>query len=94
MELVQPTGNIYEAVVIIAKRAKRIAFRTKEELKEKFAELVSNSDTLEEVFENKEHIEISKYYEKQPKPTNIATEEFLTDEVMYRYSDEEASLSL
>ena len=93
-ELVQPTGNIYETAVIIAKRAKQIAFKTKEELNEKFAEFVSHSDTLEEVFENKEHIEISKYYERQPKPTMISTEEFLTDEVMYRYPDEDTSLGI
>ena len=75
-ELVQATGNIYEAVVIISKRAKQIVVKTKEELNERFSEFVSHTDNLEEVFENKEHIEISKYYEKQPKPTIVATEEF------------------
>ena len=94
VELMQPTGNVYETTIIIAKRAKQIALKTKEELNEKFSEFVSHADNLEEVFENKEHIEISKYYERQPKPTITSTEEFLAGGVMYRYPDEEISPSL
>ncbi len=90
-ELAKPTGNIYETTVIIAKRAKQIAVKTKEELNDKFAEFESHTDNLEEVFENEERIEISKYYEKQSKPTVISTEEFLADEIAYRYPDEEAA---
>ena len=90
-ELAKPTGNIYETAVIIAKRAKQIVVKTKEELNDKFAEFESHADNLEEVFENEERIEISKYYEKQSKPTVVSTEEFLADEIAYRYSDEEAA---
>ena len=90
-ELTSATGNIYESTVTIAKRSKQIALKTKEELNNKLAEFVSQADNLEEVFENKEHIEISKFYEKQPKPTTIATEEFLADKLMYRYADAEIS---
>ena len=88
--LVSSTGNIYESTVVIAKRSKQIALRTKEELNEKLAEFATQADNLEEVFENKEHIEISKFYEKQPKPTTIATEEFLADKLTYRYPAVEA----
>ena len=91
MELVKPTGNIYETTVIIARRAKQIAVKTKEELDAKLAEFISHSDNAEEIFENKEHIEISKSYEKQPKPVIIATEEFLANKMMYRYPEEAAS---
>jgi len=93
-ELVKLTGNIYETTVIISKRAKQISLQTKEELNAKFAEFESRTDNLEEVFENEEHIEISKYYEKQPKPTVIATEEFLAGEIVYRYFDEEPAPSI
>ena len=94
VELVKPTGNIYETIVIIAKRAKQIAVKTKEELDAKLAEFISHSDNVEEVFENKEHIEISKSYEKQPKPVIIAAEEFLAGKMMYRYPEEAASLKI
>jgi DNA-directed RNA polymerase subunit K/omega len=93
-ELVKPTGNIYETTIVIAKRAKQIAVNIKEELDSKFVEFVSHADNLDEGFENKEHIEISKFYEKQPKPAIISTEEFLADKIMYRYPDEEASLKV
>lgn len=90
MELVTPTNNIYETTVIIARRAKQIAFKTKEELNNQLAEFGS-AIYMEEGVENKEHIEISKLYEKRPKPVTIATEEFLADKIMYRYPDVEAS---
>ena len=87
-ELSQPTGNIYESVAIISKRAKQISTKMKEELNNKLAEFASTVDNLEEIFENREQIEISKFYERMPKPTNVATEEFLDDEIMYRHPEE------
>ena len=91
MTLVNSTGNIYESTVIIARRSKQIALETKEELNDKLAEFASQADNLEEVFENKEHIEISKFYEKQPKPAITATGEFLADKLTYRYAEVEDS---
>jgi len=91
VELTRPTGNLYESTVVIAQRSKQIALKTKEELNDKLAEFAFQADNLEEVFENKEHIEISKFYEKQPKPTTLATEEFLTDQLMHRHAGAEVS---
>lgn len=79
-----PTGNIYEAVAIISKRANQISSEMKEELSAKLAEFASHSDNLEEIFENREQIEISKFYEKLPKPTLIAVQEYLEDKTYYR----------
>lgn len=81
------TGNVYETIAIISKRANQIAANIKEELHEKLSEFDFDSDTLEEVFENREQIEISTYYEKQPKPTLIATEEYIKGKVYHRYSE-------
>ncbi|MCO4294725.1 DNA-directed RNA polymerase subunit omega [Solitalea sp. MAHUQ-68] len=78
------TENIYESVVVISKRANQIASSLKEELGSKLSEFATSSDNLEEVFENREQIEISKYYERLPKPTLIATQEFLEDKVYFR----------
>ena len=78
------TGNLYESVVVISKRARQIAVNLKEELNGKLAEFATTVDNLEEVFENREQIEISKYYERLPKPTGTATEEFLEGKIMYR----------
>jgi DNA-directed RNA polymerase subunit K/omega len=83
-ELVEKTGNIYESVAIISKRANQIAIDLKEELNAKLQEFASHSDNLEEVFENREQIEISKYYEKLPKPTSIAIQEFIEDKIYFR----------
>lgn len=83
------TANLYESVVIISKRANQIAGQLKEELNAKLEEFASETDNLEEVFENREQIEISKYYESLPKPTLLATEEFLNDKVYFRNPDEE-----
>lgn len=83
------TGNIYESVVIISKRANQIASEIKQELNRKLADFSSSNDSLEETFENREQIEISKYYEKLPKPTIIATEEFLAGKVYFRESEPE-----
>ena len=78
-----PTGNVYESVTIIAKRANQISTELKQELNRKLADFSTNVDSLEETFENREQIEISKYYERIPKPVLIATEEFLDGEVRY-----------
>lgn len=82
--LSEPTGNIYESVAIISKRARQVATKMKEELSGKLVEFASTVDNLEEIFENREQIEISRFYERMPKPTTIATDEFLEGEVMFR----------
>lgn len=78
------TGNVYESIAIIGKRANQISVEIKDELKKKLDEFSSSSDNLEEVFENHEQIEISRYYERLPKPTLLAAQEFADDEVYYR----------
>ena len=87
-ELDARTGNIYESVVIIGKRANQISSEIKQELNRKLSEFSTSSDSLEETFENREQIEISKYYERMPKPTLVATEEFLDGDIYYRVKDE------
>ena len=84
MDLSRETGNIYESVAIIAKRANQISVEIKQDLNKKLSEFASYNDTLEEVFENREQIEISRYYEKLPKPTLLATEEFVEGSVYWR----------
>lgn len=81
---VKDTDNIYESVAIIAKRSNQIAVEMKEELKSKLEEFSSTTDNLEEMFENREQIEISRYYERLPKPTLIAAKEFEDDKVYFR----------
>ena len=83
MQLSDPTGNIYESVAILGKRSNQIAADIKQELSKKLAEFANYNDSLEEVFENREQIEISRYYAKMPKPTLIATEEFLNNEIYW-----------
>lgn len=78
------TGNVYESCVIISKRANQIGLELKEELTGKLNEFATHTDNLEEVFENREQIEISKFYEKLPKPNAIAMKEFLEGKVYYR----------
>ncbi len=85
--LAAPTGNIYESVVILYKRANQIALAEKKELAAKLEDFRSERDTMEEVFENKEQIEISKYYERQPKPDLVAIAEFENDELYYRVAN-------
>ncbi len=80
----EKTGNIYESIVVLAKRANHISADMKEELNEKLSEFASMTDNLEEVFENREQIEISKHYEKLPKATLIAVQEFLDGKIYYR----------
>lgn len=84
MSLCDETENIYESVAIISKRANQISSEIKQDLTKKLAEFASYNDSLEEVFENREQIEISRYYEKLPKPTLIATEEFVEGNIYYR----------
>ncbi len=80
----QPTGNIYEAITIIAKRASQINSEIKKELSEKLDDFATYNDSLEEVFENKEQIEVSRFYERLPKPQAIAVEEWIEGKVYYR----------
>ena len=87
--LAEPTGNIYETVVILAKRANQIAIAEKQELTRKLVDFKNDRDTMEVVFENREQIEISKYYERQPKPSLVAIEEFKGGEVSYRMAKQE-----
>ncbi len=80
----EKTGNVYESIVVMSKRANQIAAQLKEELHNKLQNFDNESDTLEEIFENREQIEISSQYERMPKPTLIATEEFLADKVYFK----------
>jgi len=89
VEFAEPTGNIYETVVILAKRANQIAIDEKKELNEKLNDFKNERDTMEEVYENREQIEISKYYERQPKPTLTAIAEFQENEIYYRQAQKE-----
>ncbi len=84
MDLCDETGNIYESVAIIGKRANQISVDMKQELSKKLQEFASSNDSLDEMFENREQIEISRYYEKLPKASLIATEEFVEGKVYYR----------
>ena len=79
-----PTGNVYEAITIIAKRANQINAEIKKELIEKLDEFATYNDSLEEVFENKEQIEVSKYYEKLPKSHSLAVQEWLDNKIFYK----------
>lgn len=83
-DLWEPTGNIYESVAIIAKRANQISVEIKQDLSKKLSEFASYNDSLDEVFENREQIEISRFYEKLPKPTLLATQEFLDGNIYWR----------
>lgn len=89
LELGEPTGNVYKSISIIGKRAKQIAITTKEELNSKLAEFASTVDNLEEIFENREQIEISKYYERMPKPATNAIQEFEEGKIAYRVRETE-----
>jgi len=84
MSISEDTGNIYETVRIISKRANQIAVEMKQDLDRKLQEFASYSDNLEEVFENREQIEISRYYEKLPKPSLISTQEYVEGKLYYR----------
>ena len=84
VDLDQPTGNIYKSLNVISRRANQIATEMKQELNRKLADFSSTTDSLEETFENREQIEISRYYERLPKPAIIATEEFLAGKLYFR----------
>ncbi len=88
-EIKSKTGNVYESISIIAKRASQINISIKEELHNKLEEFASHTDSLEEIHENKEQIEISKAYEKMPNPALLATQEFMEDKVYFRKNDED-----
>ncbi|MDT3403141.1 DNA-directed RNA polymerase subunit omega [Mucilaginibacter terrae] len=88
-DLDRTTNNLYESIVIMSKRANQISNNIKEELHQKLSEFASSNDNLEEVFENREQIEISKHYERLPKPTLVAVQEFLEDKVYFRNPNKE-----
>ena len=88
-DILEPSGNLFESIAIIAKRARQISSNQKEELNTKLAEFASSVDNLEEIFENREQIEISRFYERMPKPTTSAIEEFLNGELNYRMPQED-----
>lgn len=83
-EIDTKTGNIYESVAILSKRANQVSLEMKEELAKKLSEFTSHIDNLEEIFENREQIEVSKFYERLPKPTSVAVSEFLENKVYFR----------
>ena len=88
-DLKEKTGNLYESIAIVAKRANQINISIKEELHSKLEEFASHTDSLEEIHENKEQIEISKAYERMPNPAIVATYEFLEDKVYFRSEEED-----
>lgn len=85
------TGNLYESIVIISKRANQIAVEIKEELNEKLEEFAVTGENIEEIYENREQIEMSKQYERMPKPSAIAIEEMLEDRIVFRRPEEETA---
>jgi DNA-directed RNA polymerase subunit K/omega len=85
----EETQNIYQSVVIVSKRANQIGLEMKEELSNKLAEFASSTDNLEEVFENREQIEIARHYEQLPKPSLVAISEFLNEKIYYRVPEKE-----
>jgi len=88
-DLDAPTGNIYETITMLAKRSEQISAELKEELLQKLSEFATPSEGLEEVFENKEQIEVSRFYERLPKATLIAMQEWLDNEIYFRRGEEE-----
>lgn len=90
-ELEAKSGNLYLSAVVIAKRANQISLQVKEELVSKLSEFAPDHDNLEEVHENREQIEISSHYEKMPKPTLVAIQEFLDDKIYYRLPTDNAT---
>jgi DNA-directed RNA polymerase subunit K/omega len=89
LQIKAKTGNLYESIAIIGKRASQINIAIKEELHNKLEEFASHTDSLEEIHENKEQIEISKAYEKMPNPAILATQEFLEDKIYFRKNDDD-----
>lgn len=89
-EIDAPTENVYEALVMIARRADQINDEIREELHDKLEEFATHTENLEEIFENKEQIEVSKFYEKLPKPHALAVQEWLDDKIYYRNTEDDA----
>lgn len=89
VKLEEKTGNVYQSIVAISKRSNQISTQIKEELTQKLQEFATSTDNLDEIFENREQIEISKHYEKMPKSTAIATQELLDDKIYMRNPEEE-----
>ncbi|MEY4127814.1 MAG: DNA-directed RNA polymerase subunit omega [Flavobacteriales bacterium] len=90
VNLEDKTGNLYQSIVAVSKRSNQISSQIKEELTQKLQEFATSTDSLEEVFENREQIEISKHYEKMPKSTAIAMQELLEDKIYLRKPEEAA----
>lgn len=88
VEMEQSTGNIYESIVMMSKRSNQLSSELKEELTSKLQEFASTTDNLEEIFENREQIEISRFYERLPKPVAMAMEELLADKIYARNTEE------
>ncbi|KIC91977.1 DNA-directed RNA polymerase subunit omega [Flavihumibacter solisilvae] len=88
MEIKGKTGNLYESIAVIAKRANQINIALKEELHNKLEEFATHTDSLEEIHENKEQIEISRAYERMPNPALLATQEFMEEKVYYRKNED------
>ena len=88
-DFTEGTGNVYETVVVLSKRANQIGAELKEELNQKISEFATTTDNLEEVFENREQIEIAKYFEHLPKPTLMAVQEYLNNEIYIRNPNKE-----
>ncbi len=88
-EIDAPTGNIYEAISVIARRAEQINTDIRRELVDKLEEFATFNDSLEEIFENKEQIEVSKFYEKLPKPHALAVQEWLNDKIYFRNTEDD-----
>ena len=93
VDFIQETDNIYETLAVISRRSNQISVDLKNELSKKLEEFASYTDNLEEVFENREQIEISRFYEKLPKATLIAIQEFIDGKIYYRNPDKEAQAS-
>ncbi len=91
-KLVEPVGNVYETVAIIAKRANQISAALKKELDSKLQDFSTPQDSMDETFENQEQIEISRTYERLPKPTLLATEEFVEDDLVYKNGNKDEAL--
>ena len=89
IDLEEKTGNIYQSIVVISKRANQISSTLKEELNQKLQEFNVSTDNLEEIFENREQIELSRYYERMAKPPAIATQEILDDKLFFRNPEEQ-----
>ena len=88
------TGNIYETVAMLAKRSDQISSEMKRELNKKIEEFVSSTDSVDEIYENREQIEVVRYYEQLPKPTLIAIQEYLNNELYYRNPDKERMVNM